>query len=245
MATSDSSGDGSARASDELPRWAAGAAPALPDFEQLRAALEQDIAAERGPRAWLRSRSTPQRLAIVAATVALLAVGTLLASARPDLAVYPLGRMLLLLLALAALIALEAALSLWPLHWPAPPRWLARGAILAAPLGLLALYLLPAAHVDHPASLQAPGMRGLLARALPCLAVGSVVALAGYLLLRALDRGGVRRALLMAASGGLAANLLLQLHCPVTAPEHMLVGHLGVSLLLLGVVALVERALRR
>lgn len=245
MTSSDSSGDGSGGAGDPLPRWAAEAAPPVPDFEQLKAAVDRDIAREHGPAAWLRSRSTPARLALAAVAVALLGGGTLLSSARPDLAVYPLGRMLVLLLALAGSIALMGTLALWPMHRPAPPRGFTRAAIFGAALGLLVLYLLPAAHVDHPASLQAPGAQSLLVRALPCLAMGSAVALAGFLLLRALDRGGARRALLMAASGGLAANLLLQLHCPVTAPEHMLLGHLGVIALLLGMAALVERALPR
>jgi hypothetical protein len=245
MGSTDSSSDGSTRTGDELPRWAAEAAPPLPDLEQLRAALEQDIARERGLGAWLRSRSTPVRLTIAGLAVALLGVGTALFAGRADLSVYPLGRMVLLLVAIAALIACEVTLSLWPMHRPAPPRWLARSAIAAAPLALLALYSLPAAHSNHPALLQESGASELFVHALPCLTVGSLVALAGFLLLRSLDRGGAARALSMAASGGLAANLLLQLHCSITAPEHMLVGHLGVILLMLAAIALVERALPR
>ena len=64
--------------------------------------------------------------------------------------------------------------------------------------------------------------------ALRCLLIGSAVAAGMYAVLRGLDRGGSRRLLLMAACAGLAANLMLQLHCPKTAPLHLLLGHLGV-----------------
>jgi hypothetical protein len=58
--------------------------------------------------------------------------------------------------------------------------------------------------------------------------IGSAVAAGIYAVLRGLDRGGTRRLPLMAACAGLAANLMLQLHCAVTAPTHLMLGHLGV-----------------
>jgi hypothetical protein len=91
---------------------------------------------------------------------------------------------------------------------------------------------MPPAHTVHPASLHAEGWPALLQRATPCLAIGLAIGALFYGVLALLDRGGSYRAPAMAVASGLAANLALQLHCPVTAPLHMVVGHLGVALLL-------------
>jgi len=42
-----------------------------------------------------------------------------------------------------------------------------------------------------------------------------------------------------------SANLLLQLHCPVTAPLHLLLGHLGAVFVFAGGVALAARTAPR
>jgi hypothetical protein len=235
--------EGQARAEAILRERVTGGLPQVdpPDLNELFAGLERQLARERGARAWLRSRSTGVRLALCAASLALLVAGVALAWARPDLAVYPVFRLGAGALVIVVILAVQLALALRPLSRPPLSAWVAPAAIAAALVALLALYGLPAAHLAHPASFQAPGWQALIARALPCLAFGLVFALASYALLRLLDRGGTdptRRALLAAAYGGLVANLLLMLHCPVTAPAHLMLGHLGVAvLLLLGVAA--------
>jgi hypothetical protein len=228
---SDSSdgGSGEVRLPDELARWAgddAGAAGL--DLDQLQAELQGKLAEERGPAAWLRSRSTPVRGIFGGAAVALVVVATMAIWLRPDFEVYPAGRMLGSLALLAALIIVDLVLVLWPLQLPAAPRWLSRGAVIVAPLGLLLLYTLPAVPALHPRSLEPEGAWSMVSAALRCLLIGSAVAAGLYAVLRGLDRGGARRLLLMAACAGLAANLMLQLHCPKTAPLHLLLGHLGV-----------------
>jgi hypothetical protein len=212
-----------------------------PDLHELFAGLEQQLAGERGARAWLRSRSTGARIVLSLASLALLVAVVALAWARPDLSVYPGFRLALGMLVIVVLVGVQLVLALRPLSRPPLPAWVSPAAIVGAVTALVALYGLPPPHLAHPASLQAPGWQALISRALPCLAFGLVFALASYGLLRALDRGGTdptRRALLAAAYGGLVANLLLMLHCPVTASAHLMLGHLGVAvLLLLGVAA--------
>lgn len=231
--------------SAELARWVRPDAVSVPDLNDLRLSLDAELAKERCPSAFLRSRSTPLRVLLLGVGLLILALLTLLLRGRVDLAVYPLPRMLLLLTAMAVWFFGSTWLALWPLSRPALPAAVLKAFIAFGPLLLLGLYSLPAAHTDHPASLQAPGVAALLLRAVPCLVFGAAIAAGTYSLLRAFDRGGSRASLLMASAGGLAANLLLQLHCPVTAPEHMLVGHLGSALSVLGAVWLTERVVQR
>jgi hypothetical protein len=157
------------------------------------------------------------------------------------MAVYPAARMAAALLVLGAGFAISLLLALRPLQRPGVPGRTVVLAISAVLVGVLVLYGLPAAHLAHPSSLHEPGALSVLRRAIPCLAIGVAIGVAVYGLLALLDRGGSRRAPVMAIAAGLAANLALQLHCPITAPLHMIVGHLGVALLLLAGAVLIAR----
>jgi hypothetical protein len=214
---------------------------ALPDLSALSAELERAIASEQGPRAALRSLSTPRRCLYAFLPLCFLAALTLLIRPRLDLAVYPAARMALVLVVVGALVLASLVLALWSLAWRPIPSFLRKALVASGPLALLALYSLPAAHSEHPASVSAEGTGALMMRALPCLLIGSAVAGAAFLLLRTFDRGATRVSLLFATCAGLYANFLLQLHCSVTAPAHMLLGHLGVALLAFVWVALLER----
>lgn len=206
--------------------------------------VQQQIAGERGVVAWLRSRPTSLRALLALGLVAMLAIGTALRWLRPDMAVYPTGRMAMVLASIALLTAIGIGLVLRPLQRPALPAWAGPAMIGAAVLGLLAFYALPIAHEAHPASLQAPGMAALIARARPCVVIGLLLGVAVFFALRALDRGGARRSLQRAAAAGLCANLVLQLHCPNTAPLHLLLGHFAVLVVLLVTVLLWPRSSR-
>lgn len=212
-----------------------------PDLDALFAGLSGELQRERGLRAWLRARSTGVRVGLVVLCVLLLAAVVVVGWRRPDYAVYPPARMAISLALVAAWIALTLRLALRPLHRAPPAPWIAPVAIAGAVVGVLALSLLPAAHVDHPASLQAPGTAALLRRALPCLATGLAVAAGCYALVRALDRGGTAHALLAAACASLVAYMTLKLHCPITAPSHLLAGHASAALLGLGLALLFRR----
>ncbi|HKU43634.1 MAG TPA: hypothetical protein VJR89_35995 [Polyangiales bacterium] len=225
------------------PLWAAEQEDAAGlDLERLQAELQNELARERGPIAWLRSRSTPLRGMLAGGAVAAIVLATMALRLRPDYAAYPEGRMLAVLGLIAALIVVDLILTLWPLQLPAAPRWLARAAVVAAPLGLFVLYMLPPPHTGHPRTSLPAGFEPAFWAAARCLLLGSAVAAALYALLRGLDRGGTQRLLLMAACAGLAANLMLQLHCPVSAPLHLLIGHLGVLGLIFAAARWLSRA---
>jgi hypothetical protein len=229
----------------ELPQLLRKAEPPPGDLDALYAQLTGSVAAERGLRAWLRARSTGTRALLATSVMALLAVLSATVFQRPDLGVYPGARMAGVLLVIGAGVTLLLALALRPLQRPAPPAWALALATAGALLALLAAYAMPAAHLAHPASLQAPGLLPLLQRALPCLVIGVVLGGVVYAALVSLDRGGSRRALATAAASGLAANLVLHLHCPVTEPMHMVLGHLGVAVFLIAAAVSFERRVSR
>ena len=224
----------------DYPRWTAEGGDVGLDLNQMHAELQRSIDRERGPASWLRSRTTPVRALLGGIAIAAIVVTTMTLWPRPDFSVYPYPRMVFVLVAMAALIAVDLVLVVWPLQLPAAPTWLTRAIALGAPVVLLALYALPAAH-DHPRSVAPAELGALLAGTGRCLAVGTIVAAGLFALLRALDRGGTERQLLMAAGAGLGANLLLQLHCAVTTPAHLMVGHLGVLGLCFALAALLRR----
>ena len=211
------------------------------NLEKLHAELQGKLAQERGLAAWLRSRPTPVRAMLASFALCVIVVGTMALWLRPDFDVYPAGRMQAVLLSIAGLIVLELVLVLWPLQLPAAPQWLMAAAVTCAPIGLFFWYSAPAAHLGHPRSIPAQSTGELVWHAVRCLVVGSVVAGGVYSLLRGIDRGGTNRLLLMAACAGLAGNLLLQLHCPMTSPMHLVIGHLGVLVLCFGFAVWRER----
>jgi hypothetical protein len=111
-----------------------------------------------------------------------------------------------------------------------------RGAILGAAVGVpLALALIAPAHVSHPASLGGGGDE-LIRRAVACLVFGvacGAPVLAGAWFVGRSTLGSAPLA--VAAGAGVAGALALQLHCPITAPPHLLLGHATVVPLVLGV----------
>ncbi|HEX6243625.1 MAG TPA: hypothetical protein VFZ61_22080 [Polyangiales bacterium] len=225
----------------ELARWAAAGEVQVPDLDALRSSLDAALAEERGLGAFLRSRTTPLRL-VVAGVLLLAAMGAVwLLAARVDQELYPMWRLLLGLGFMLVAFFASVGLALWPLSRPAPRPRLVSTVLALAPVLLAGLYLMPAAHADHPASLQQPGTAALLVRASPCFGVGVLIALLSVWGLRRLDRGGTRVALLLATASGVAANILLLLHCPMTAPAHMLLGHLGVMLVFVAGTWLAQR----
>lgn len=218
----------------DYAQWEDGADPlAGLNLEKMQAELEHKIAAEKGLGAWLRSRATPVRALLASALLALIIVLTMAVWLRPDFEIYPAARMQAVLGTIAVLIVLDLILVLWPLQFPAAPRWLLALAVAGAPIGLFFWYSAPPAHTE-PRSFPNESFGPLVAHSMRCLVAGSVVAGSMYALLRGLDRGGANHLLLMAACGGLAGNLMLQLHCANTTPAHLVIGHLGVLVLCFG-----------
>src|SRR5262249_22917368 len=133
------------------------------------------------------------------------------------------------LLSFGVAIGLTLAVILWPLQRPALPRWvgpLALALSLALPL---ALCLTPI-HAAGAASLAPPDF---LRAASGCFRYGLVNGAPLLVLLYAVDRRSQSAwwfPLLGGALGGLAANLALLVHCPVSEPLHLLWGHASVSM---------------
>jgi hypothetical protein len=206
------------------------------DLDAMYAALRADLERERGLRAWLRARSTAVRAFASLALVALASTMAALGFARPDLASYPFERLALSLSAMALLMLVSMALALRPLQRPALPAWTVP-AVVAGALALLAgLYLV--SPLEAPHMLDAATVKP----ALLCMAIGLLLGVPVYGALLLLDRGGSRRALPMAVAAGLAANLVLHIHCPSTQPTHLMLGHFGAAALLLIAIALWVRA---
>jgi len=207
------------------------------DLDGMYAALRADLARESGLRGWLRARSTVARGLGAVGLVALLCVVVAFGFARPDLGSYPLPRMALSVSAMAALMIVSLVLALRPLQRPALPSWAAKGAVGGSLLVLAALYLV--------APLEAPAAAldaAVLRPALGCMGVGLLLGVPVYGALLLLDRGGSHRALPMAIAAGLAANLVLHIHCPSAEPTHLMLGHFGAAALLLAALALWVRA---
>jgi hypothetical protein len=224
--TAAESGDGLER---ELSRVLRPALEPQPDLSDLFGSVQAQIAGEHGTVAWLQSRRTALRACFALAETILPVALTACFWLRPDIDAYPAGRMVAALSAMAALLGAGVWLVLRPLHRPPLPAWAGPVAIAAAVIGLLALSLLPP---PHPA-LQPDGMGALLSGARRCLVAGLLLGSGVFFALRALDRGGARRAALRAVAAGLCANLVLQLHCPNTAPAHIVLGHFAVLAVLL------------
>ena len=210
------------------------------DTEALFQRLDAQVSSREKGLGVLRSLSTPVRQALVASLVAAFAAAVLMGSPRPDLEAYPLGRMVGVLGVLALFLLPTLAVALRPVHRPAPASWMVQALLWGGVVTTALVHALPAAHTGHPAS-ALPAAASLAAHAGACLGSGVVMALPVYVLLRLLDRGLWSYRLLIAATAGLSANLLLQLKCPMTASSHLLAGHLGVSLVLIALDALLVR----
>ncbi|HKA90311.1 MAG TPA: hypothetical protein VKE22_21765 [Haliangiales bacterium] len=207
------------------------------------AGLDELLARERGARGRLRSLPRPHRLGIVAALVAALAAGVLLAAPRADLDTFPRLRLLLAVGGFAALALLSAWHALRPIYLPpaaAWATWTVLGLGLAGPLVWAKLPEVPTM------PLKIDGLAPVWMA--HCFFLGVVSGGALVLLVRGLDRGGrtgADMALLGAAFGGLVGNVGLLLFCPINFPLHLLLGHATVPIGLILVVGIATRASRR
>jgi len=201
-------------------------------YDRVRA----DQAAERGPAAWLRSRSTPARAAALTGTALALSVGAALLLGGPDriLARGVAGWVALGGLVVAAGASLAAALR--PTYLPqwtdGSRRLLAAGVVLAAFASF---------------AMAGDGTLGALGGA-RCSWMGAFTAGPVFALALLFDRRPRRVALFRALFAGCVAGLTAQLVCPAPGLTHLLVGHIGVvaltALAFTGVGALRARGAR-
>jgi hypothetical protein len=205
-------------------------APDVSD-DALFASLERAVRAESGPRAWLRSRSTPVRIALAAlAATAVVAFGGW--SVR-DIA-RPVSGAWLVSFALAALVCLRLLVA--PLGRPRrvpSARAVLVALSLALPLGYAALSLAP------PSPGAGSPAIGFAEQAFACFWYGTLLALPFLAVLFVIERSDRPWLVLLTGFGaiaGLVANAALALHCPNTEPAHIALGHatIGTSLAALG-----------
>jgi hypothetical protein len=175
------------------------------------------------------------RTAIGVFVIAAIPLVVLAAAPRADLGVYPIARLVLEALGYLATAIIAAVIGLRPLHL-ADPRTGRTLAVVAA-IGAAALIAsLPEAHHDHPASL-AGGGDDFIARALGCLAYGTICAIPTWVALRLVARdpsvlGPAAYPVAVAIAGSGAAAVFF--HCPIVHVGHRWAGHVTVLVLLLG-----------
>lgn len=215
-----------------------------PSPDELFAAVEASVAEEHGLAARLRALSTRQRLLVAVAWAVLLVAATATAMPRGRYGPVPVTRTVLVITVLATLLAITIRLGLRPVQAAPPrPRTLL-ASFLAGLLAPLVFALLPS---SAPVVTAGAGV-GPATAMLVCFALGVVPGVLVVLALRGLDRlghGSTDTALLAAAAGGLVGNAGLELHCPITEPAHLLLGHATVGFALaLGYALVIRRRTR-
>ncbi len=200
------------------------------DLDDLFAGVDQALARDKGMGAFLRSRATWMRLTLAFGGALVLVALNLLLRRRPDLVLYPGARLavtggaLALTMGAALYIALRPTYRP-PLHPAVAPILI--GLSLALPFAIAAL---PMAPVHMPGNLAGTGPQ-LIPAAIGCFSTGLLATLPLLVLWLGLDRRRRGRPLLLAAgAAGLAANLVLELHCVSNQPVHLLAGHATVAL---------------
>jgi hypothetical protein len=214
---------------ERLPGKSDASVPPGVDLAALARAVQDDLARERGPMAWLRARSRPVRLALLALLVALDAFWFHHFMLRGDFATYAPVRLGTMLGICVLLIFAAAWQALRPLWQPPAPAWVTR---LLVGLGLLVpvvFALLPEVPTARP------GDFAYASYGWWCFSTGIAQAAAALLLLRVLDRrgrGADAGALLAVVAGGMLGMIGLLLYCPINYPLHLLTGHATVPLAL-------------
>ncbi len=206
---------------------AASAGPPPPDLqlEQLWGDIERRVAGERGVRAWLRSRPTLLRVALVCGALAITAAAHVLWARRSDGLLLS-GRLLLAAGSVAVAIVLCARVALTPLTRPVPR---------ASALASAALLLLPVLAAFLPELRFGAGAHDPAASwtaSAGCFAYGGLVVLGMGAALWGVDRGGAGsgvRLIPAVVCAGLAAHLVLQIHCANDNSTHLLLGHASVG----------------
>ena len=217
---------------------------APPAVEEMLSATRARLRAETGVLAKTRALPTTWRNVLFAGLLVLLSGFVLLALRRPDLALYPAGRLVAIAAGLTFLTLLGARLAMWPSHRPPPASWKIWSFSALAVGALLVAYLLPPPDIALAACHRGQGPEFAHA-ALACLLFGSALGGVGVALLLLFDRRDhttTPRIFLLVATGALLGNLALAFHCPIVSNAHLLVGHGG--LMLLAIVAGVAWALR-
>jgi len=194
--------------------------------------IQDRIQQHSGLRAWLQSRPNPMRSVLLFLFMTLLFALIFLVSPRSDLLVYPKERLLLEILAACSLLIALVRAAFRPLFQAPLSTAYTITLVCSVLVVVVLLSMLPQAHQLQPASLQGVGEEFIPA-AMRCLASGMLFSLPIVLLWLLLSRGknAWEQQIFMGLTSLLAGYLALFLHCPITAPTHLLLGHAGMVLL--------------
>jgi hypothetical protein len=227
----------------ELGRRLAQAVLPAPEPGDLFAQIDRDVGQERGLRAKLRAWPLRTRLATLWIVALLLPVSSVLArgptegSIRPNYSVPMLYAIAIVLLA----------------AYRRGGSWLLRGATVSAAGGkdrliALGLLLLPAAVLAFsPMGARSPEALAAFGNPANCFGYGALLSLPVVVLYWLFERRDrVPLAGLVAAGGlaGLAANVLLHVHCASAHLGHLLLGHATIGVAWALVIAALARPLQ-
>lgn len=191
--------------------------------------LEDQLAREKGLSGRLMSLPTALR-ELLACTALFIPVAIGVAKLRPDLALYPSVRFQAEIALLAGLAAAAGWVWLRPLHRPRPQIWVVLS-ILG--LGLFVPWLLaalPPAHAN-----QVGVTNNFVYQAAACFLFGTAIALPVMVAVWSLghrSQGVLGFGMLPAIVAAMAGLIGLELHCPITSPGHLLLGHAPIALAL-------------
>jgi hypothetical protein len=187
-----------------------------PKLDELYAQLREEIEEERGPRAWLRSRSTLSRaIALAGVSVGMVAV-VVLTMAQGDVWTGRGALFALSVTGLLALLAIAIGAVLRPSQlraWSPRTRTLVAGSVV---LGSLAAIVLVG---DGGFGDVGTGM---------CLIVGGMVGAPVFVLATLLDRDPRRGSVFGGLAGALTGALATQILCGAPSLTHLLVEHFGI-----------------
>lgn len=198
-----------------------------PEIERLLGNVEALVERDNGAIGKLRALPTGGRWAIAAVAVTALVAGVFVLLRRDDFESCPTWYLGLMAASYAVPLTLLVSRVLAPLHRldSLPERGdLVLGAAFCLPFFWA---LVPAAALSH--AVQAVALKK------DCLVLGLALGALTIVALRALDRAAdtePRTVPMVAAAGGLVANLALVFHCPQTRLLHLGLVHAPIGLLL-------------
>lgn len=207
------------------------------ELDWLLGEVHASLAQERGAVAAVRAMPTAVRAALVTAGIATMIALVVVFAPRVDFEAFPPARLAVVAGSYVALLVLIASRALRPLHSTMEPAGREMALTAACFLAPFAWAFLPPPVLSHFVDTTGGGK--------DCLVLGLALGAAVIALIRFVDRApdtNFRAAALLAAAGGLTANLALVFHCPKTQPLHLLLVHAPIGLLLLFVA---RRVLRR
>lgn len=195
-------------------------------WDELWARVEGSLAEERGLRAWLRSRPTGVRVALVCGVVATLAVAHGVWARRSDWQLPPGGALLFVAAVVVLAIGMCVRVVLAPLSRSFRPFTARASAVLL----LIPVLAAVAPELRFGVADGGPAAASLGAAA-GCFVYGGVLALGVCAALWCVDRGELSFVRLVPAvvCAGLAAHLILQIHCANDHPTHLLLGHASIG----------------